>query len=155
MSNKSKKEYHVNYYRTAEYKKLQAEWYDKLKDTGFIDLEWLDKKSGAGHSTPFLKQSNANLLKVYDKDVENHFRHARNFLTHGNFTHKRKWKRYKVLWSLYCDGYSYREMIPEIKKQARLTVSVFWISTHINRIKAEMALFDATDAEGIRDYEDV
>lgn len=126
------------YWHTKEFIKLQNEWYDKLTKNGFRDLEWLDKKTGQGHSTPFLKDSLSVFKHLYDAEVQNHFENCRAYLAHGKFPTR----LHKFIWKLYCDGVSYRKMLPKIKaRRFKKQPSIFWISVEINKLRLSMARF--------------
>jgi hypothetical protein len=98
----------------ANFKKLQDEWYKKLKDEGFVDIEnsvtLADGKKGyenTGRSGPNLKnktseQFNATLL---------YYQNCRSFLTHYDFNCELD----KNIWSLYTEGLSYRKINEQLK----------------------------------------
>lgn len=77
------------FYRTNEFIKLQNEWYKKLDQSGFKDLEWLDTKTGAGHDTPYLETKKSpnsqHLANIYDFTVLKRFENFRFFLANGPF----------------------------------------------------------------------
>ena len=77
------------FYQNSEFRELQTEWYDKLKEEGFDDLEWFDPKTGMGLGTPYLKNSTSitpgELCRKYHPELDNHYRLCRNFLAHGPF----------------------------------------------------------------------
>ena len=69
-----------------EFANLQKEWYDKLSESGFEDIEWVDHKTGIGHGSTWLKtQTSHNRAITYNPDTEEYFRLARSFYQHGKF----------------------------------------------------------------------
>jgi len=138
------------FWRKQTFIDLQNKWYEKLKSKGFNDLEHLDKKSGAGQDTPFLAGNVSNLVQSYDPLVENYFRSCRNYLHYAKFPSK----AHKVMWECFCEGYSYRQMIPIIKKKAKISRSVFWISDHLNKLKRAMVEFNLNDPERFIDEDE-
>ena len=77
------------FYHNKEFVKLQSKWYDKLKKSGFEDIEWYNPKTGLGQGSPFLKSDNipdtGQIRKAYAPELENHFRLCRNFRANGPF----------------------------------------------------------------------
>jgi len=43
-------------FNSRDFLKLKSEWYKKLQESGFEDLEWHDFKTGRGESSPYLKK---------------------------------------------------------------------------------------------------
>lgn len=87
------------FYRTDEFIKLQSEWYDKLKKSGFTDLEFYNPKTGAGHDGPFLtapsSRSPAEIRRDYKPGIENHYRLCQTFLACGAFLRQKRRKNDK------------------------------------------------------------
>ena len=120
-----------------EFIKLQNEWYDKLAESGFSDLEWLDKNSGSGQSSPFLRHNSIKSRHLSGKDIQNR---AEYFLGASQFAQDYKFPTilHKFVWRLYIEGISYRNMIPIIEKKnykKYKTPSIFWLSIHKNKLK--------------------
>ena len=127
----------LKYYKTEEFKKLQNEWYDKLDNSGFEDLEWLDKDSGFGQNSGFLKKSLKKFNKLTKKDLADkniYFSLAKDFAQDYKF----KSRLHKYIWELYIEGIAYRKMIPKIKsRNFKHVPSIYWISTHLSDIKVD------------------
>lgn len=72
-----------------EFVQLQNKWYEKLKKSGFQDIEWYDPSSGLGQGSPFLKSNDIPdsgvLRKAYSSELQNHYRLCRNFRENGPF----------------------------------------------------------------------
>jgi hypothetical protein len=132
------------YYRTKEFIKLQNKWYDKLSKKNFSDLEWLDKKSGSGQSSPFLRDS---LSKFKHLEASELTISASYFSDASAFTslHKFPSKLHKFMWSMFAEGVSYRLMIPQIASRGFKHVpSIFWISIELNKIKRDFWLWQVS-----------
>lgn len=129
-----------------DFVKLQAQWYQKLKDDGFNDLEWVDKRTGVGHDAPYLKKPILNVQRSYDAAIENHFRLCRNYLTHGTFETLID----RLIFELYTNGISYEDIEQEIQKKYNRKRSNFWIATRLKKLKRDMYKFNMTHPEGIR-----
>ena len=82
MAKKQKKKH---YYHSKEFRKLQAEWYEKIKQDGFNDIEWFNSDTGFGQNSPFLNPSMGSLRRRLSSSTSQHFRICRNFLQHGPF----------------------------------------------------------------------
>lgn len=130
----SKPKYQCKFYDTEEFRKLQNKWYDKLQKSGFSDLEWLDKNSGKGQNSPFLTVSIEYLRKIHNLETETYFRLSRAFLHDYDF----KTLHFYHLWKLHSEGLTYRQIIPKLNKIMKKKRSIFWISTHVNRLKKIM-----------------
>ena len=133
-----------NFYKTKEFIDIQNEWYAKLRDSGFSDLEWLDKKSGRGQNTPFLRKPLVNFLQTFELSTQNHYILAQSFLTHGNFDTEVD----RFLWFMYCEGFSYRQMLPVLQQQMLLKRSVYWVCKRIKYMKVQMVDFTYNNPEG-------
>jgi DNA-binding CsgD family transcriptional regulator len=84
--------------RNKSFVKLQQEWYNKLKKTGFVDIEFFHAD---GNSTDgLLRNSIGSLMASYTPEGEYYYRKARWFLQHHKFTSARE----KKIWSLHCEG---------------------------------------------------
>lgn len=141
-----------NYWHDKEFIKLQNEWYDKLTQAAFQDLEWFDKKTAQGQNSPFLKHSLSNFKHIYDPQVQLHFENCRHFLSHGKFPTK----LHKFIFSLYCDGISYRNMLPKIRSRGfKRQPSIFWVSIEINKLRLDVARFILETKEASEDLQSV
>ena len=132
------------FYQSKKFIALQNTWYKKLSQAGFSDLEWTDSKTGQGHSTPFLSPSIVSFRSSYSVTTQKYYEICRRFLQHGKF----KSRLHKYVWELYCDGISYRKMIPKIKARGFKKVpSIFWISVKVNEMYADATRFNYQDLE--------
>lgn len=106
------------FFMSKDFKDTQNEWYDKLKEDGFKDLEWLDKTTGRGQNSDYLK---SNGYLDYKKSQNSHqlfrilglFVHSEAFL---RLIPKKKHKTYQFLLNNYINGESYRGLVKLINK---------------------------------------
>lgn len=80
--------------------KLQSEWYEKLKQSGFKDLEFIDNNGEPAKN--LLREPIANLLRWYSPQNFYYYCKARWFLHNGWFTSKLE----QDIWEMHCTGLS-------------------------------------------------
>ncbi len=85
---------------SAKFERLQAIWYDKLKQSGFNDVEYHDGTRERG--TPNLK----NRAPVQIEAIEAYYTMARHFLIEHTFEREID----KTIWAYYSEGLSYRDI---------------------------------------------
>jgi hypothetical protein len=85
------------YYETNEFKKINREWEQKLKESGFSDIEKPDVR--------FSNKIRKEEIELCEKQ-ENHFDMCREYLNSG----KIKSIRNRSIFELYCEGFSIREI---------------------------------------------
>lgn len=114
--------------QSKEFLALRDEWYKKLKDTGFSDIEQNDDNPGkvGGNlkhwdSTVFSK-GNHSAPGVF-ADRQRYFELAGHFLHEHKFTESSE----KRVWELHSQGLSIREIARAIKKKSLAKDSVFRI----------------------------
>lgn len=128
-----------------DFRKLQAKWYKKAKESGFEDIE---TGSAGMQNTPFLKQHSISTVRAYDADTEEWFRRCRIHLENYDWYHRftddsgkrryRKKKKDYFTWKLYTEGLSYRKIIPLFIKKFKKNISVWKVHKEVNRMKFEM-----------------
>ena len=144
----------AKYYRSKHFIELQNEWYTKLSVSGFNDLEYLDKNTGLGSDTPYLKGSLNKFKALSPSQVSDrleYFSSAQDFTDSHNF----KTLLHKLIWDEYTKGTTYREMIRIADENRFKSVSVFWISTELAKLKQAFSLWQldqADDAETIDQF---
>lgn len=130
---------------SPEFKKLKAEWYKRMKDEGFIDIEYAEGPI----VDQMLKFKSSGVLKnKLGKSIYEYYFLLRNFLTHNPDYVKYQGligeinKRFIV--EKYTEGYSYREIANLSKKllvpfsyfaafqtvKAFIPVAIEWNKTH-------------------------
>lgn len=124
-------------HHSKQFLKLQKKWYAKLSKSHFIDIEYYNPYFQGDQTAPFLLVSAPKSLKSHHITIQNHYNDARDFLTNGHFATRRDFH----LWSLYCEGISYRKMIPKLRKLCNIKRSVFWICQNIKRLRYDMRLY--------------
>ena len=147
----------TKFYQTKEFKKTKMKWYQKLKKSGFEDIEWHDIKTGDGENSSYLKShfvqaylgdklTNKNTLGNSSKyEAQRAIDH---FNSHGVFENEID----KRLWQLYSDGATYREMSQALRKESRskTSYSVFWVFHRIKHLRCEMIKFNNVDENGLK-----
>lgn len=98
--------------QSSDFKKLQNEWYQKLKDDGFEDIE--DTRS----PQRYLKTWHASYFQCrYTEDLfqikEEYYRRRRTFLHEYPF----KNKNHERIWQLHSDAISMREIASILKEE--------------------------------------
>lgn len=93
----------MSQHKTPEFKKLQEQWYKKLKKSGFKDIEQNEDRLMVWDSTEFQK----NYSEIKFKARESYYRMAEHFLTNHKFTSEAE----RYTWQLHSEGKSIREII--------------------------------------------
>lgn len=92
-------------------KKLQTEWYKKIKDEGFKDIEQ-DEDRLKFWSSSFFKHK-AKEKPGFQEAKEEYYRVAGHFLHEYEFTDDRE----KAVWELHADGVIIVEIVSQLKKR--------------------------------------
>lgn len=101
----------LKFYETAEFKKQNSKWQDKLKNSGFEDLEDIN-----GELRIFVAKRFAGTRKIsFDRaaDDERYFTLAREFLHKKEF----KSKLQKFIWEQHSEGFSERNIEETLRKK--------------------------------------
>lgn len=130
---------------TKDFIKLQNQWYKKLKSSGFEDIEWLDKSTGLGQNSDFLKDPDQMKTKAYKSETEFFYQMCTNFMTHV----KIEPARLRYLFKLYSEGMPYRDIRKALVKRYRKYVSLYFVFYHVKRLKEQMFHFNKTHPEGL------
>lgn len=96
--------------RHKEFMKLQNEWYKKLKDSGFDDIEWQRSDTGYEEYSPFLKGFQSYIDRPDFIATQNWYLLVQNYLTHAPLHPKIE----KIVLELYATGLSYRNISKKI-----------------------------------------
>lgn len=96
-------------HNSPQFKKLQDEWYKKLQDSGFDDIEHEDGKLRTGPNNNFESQVINASMHVEAKTE--YFRQA------GFFLHDHKFQDDfdRLVWGLHTRGLSVREIVKALK----------------------------------------
>ena len=119
------------HYRGIEFRKLQDQWYSRLKQSGFNDIEC--DKAGLQDSR-YLKRHNGTIKRLYCEATEEHYRRCRIHLHHHSF----RIKSDKVLFDWYTDGKSYRQIVDLFRRKYRKRRSIFYLFERVKKLKTEM-----------------
>ena len=68
-----------------ELKKVQKEWYEKLSESGFDDIEWFNPNTGKGHNSPYLKRGTNLIRKRMNPSTSRLYRLFQHFLMESGF----------------------------------------------------------------------
>lgn len=97
----------------SEFLRLNSKWYNKLRKSGFTDIEFYDPRTGIGQNSANMKGCrDAKYLQRHIGNEE-YFRRARAFLHICMFSCKLD----KLLWTQFSDGVSFREMARTAKQR--------------------------------------
>lgn len=104
----------------SEYNKLKKQWDNKLRASGFSDIEFVSRTGQV--SSFFHGYSSQTLANQYDWSKEEYYRRCGLFLHHAN------WKALfsfqdrhinKFIWELHTDGQSFAELSIALEKRAQ------------------------------------
>lgn len=92
---------------------LKKKWEDKLKKSGFIDIEQPDGNLKTWDSLNFQKNYNS----ITSEAKQEYYRMA------GHFLYENEWdtKEERLVWSLHSQGVSIRHIVIELKKRGYRT----------------------------------
>jgi len=138
---------------SKDFAKLQKEWYGKLKDEGFDDIEHFNKMDQYGKTsqdTPYLKDHGIKMAKLYRQDVLDYFLACEDLFWQSRVFRS---QRDRWFWYQHSQGLSLREIqdkhttvtgnylswvtIHKRLKPYRTMVGVKLKSTRITTIKQE------------------
>lgn len=95
-----------------EFGELQQEWYNKLAESGFEDIERKNER--------FLKRETTNITLNYSQDTEDFYSKCRSFI------HTQTFQQFSTLeqtvWILYSEGFSYDKILIDLHKHNNLTM---------------------------------
>jgi hypothetical protein len=120
-------------YQSKEFRALQAEWYKKLKESGFVDIEEIPPHCP---DHPRLKEYARSSAKRLNPANEHYFTQCRFFLCHGHFASSEARK----VWELHSEGVSFRKMVPLLKDLYPNSnpPSIFTLHKMVKRMRADM-----------------
>lgn len=130
---------------SKEFRKLQAKWYEKLRKSGFDDLEWTDTKTGHGQNTSYLKKQIPNNLGERMHATDLYYTMCRNWLTHAG----PKLKKDRMAFELHAEGKGYREILKMIENFDHRKRSLFYLFQRMKPLVKEMLAWNETDPRGV------
>lgn len=133
-----------NIYSKSEIINLQNTWYDKLAKDGFSDIEWVDKKTGHGHDTPYLKGSGGG-GKLYHPGRALYFDMAVNYLNHCKSL--RGFERF--VWKLHSTNTTYDSMVKQLNLRYNNVPSKYTIFYLVQKLAKKCYKWNCTHPEGL------
>lgn len=92
--------------KQSEFVKLQQEWYAKLKEHGFRDIEYTRAVDGQAFDCALFADARSMSAEQY-LEGEAYWHRARSYLWEGEFKDALE----RQVWELYCDGKTYRDIV--------------------------------------------
>lgn len=159
------------YYDTKDFKKLQAEWYGKLRERGFDDVEVypierysdkMQKKYTQNLVSPYLKRGDAAFYAQKSPETALFYQILTNYQTHT----RQKTRIHGDMLRLFIAGKTYRQITKAIQskytpeqagkilsrifKRSRKThkLSIFFVHTHLKRTIERALEWNRTDPRG-------
>lgn len=131
---------------TLAFGKLHAEWTQRLKGSGFKDLERYDK---IGNAHDYMSvQSLRSIANYYSPDKERFFMRLRNFVTWNP-----KWTRstlHRLIGRLHSEGIPYRSMIKACRAKGHTKgTSIFSIHRMVKKFEKRALEWNKTNVEGL------
>lgn len=116
-----------------DFKKLQKEWYDKLKAEGFKDIE-----NGRESNTVWQDAHVVNNGK-YNRFYTNidYYRSAGIFLHHYSFESPTD----RAVWELHTNGASFRDIAVKLKCKTHVVLKI------VHSLRDKMSTFEVEDEE--------
>jgi hypothetical protein len=130
------------------FKDLQGEWYAKLKQAGFEDLESLKSADGLdGLLSTRGAQPQAKFADAALSGRDLYYRRLTNFITHNpNWSAS---KLYNLVALLYIEGVSYRKILPQVYKQLKIKSNVWRIHKIVKLLEQRALTWNRSHHEGI------
>lgn len=111
--------------------KLRDEWYSKLKETGFVDIERALSNSSDSHLEQF-ESSKKNLFEDVS-GKQQYYQMANEFLAHFKF----ECEQDREIWELHTNTFSYRKIAKVMNYNGRI-YNKDKIGLKIRLLKSEM-----------------
>lgn len=134
------------WYDEPEYKELQKEWYQKLKDSGFEDAESSPKYLKQWHSRYFFIRNTPEKL---DQTIEYYDMSLHFYWHYRGFQNIRE----KEIWWLHCQGLSRREIAADLTERNE-PISDSLVQIILARLKKIMHSQLWPSSEGLYDSEE-
>lgn len=113
----------MSFYETKSFRRLNAEWREKLKESGFKDLE-----DAANPDRP-IEPFNVRTARWEDREaVQKYFRQADDYLRLATF----KTKAERRIWELHCSGLTTYQIARKLNR------SEFGVRYHVNKHRNAM-----------------
>lgn len=114
-----------------EFEKLKKVWYQKLKESGFKDIE--SKNGSVGRGAPRVD----NITEVQQEAIKEYYSMTRHFLTE----HKFESEQDRFIWEQYSEGLSVRDISKLLKQQGikKQKDAVWYVVKRLEKIMKDQA----------------
>lgn len=130
----------------AQFAKLQKQWYAKLRDDGFEDIEWVDHSTGRGHDSGYLKGSLV-AGKAFHPGRDLYYQLASNYLQHCYGLRKKPYER--LIWKLHSEGKTYDEVLQVVTSKYKNPPSKFTLYYQLKHLAKLCYRWNAQNPEGL------
>lgn len=97
--------------KSREFRRLQREWYAKLADSGFVDIE----RHNLHADNPYMRQHKHEVQVTLERGMlvgrQEYFRRAGHWSWDRTFLNRKE----AHIWRLHANGLSYREVAREVQ----------------------------------------
>jgi hypothetical protein len=129
---------------SAEFLKIQKEWYGKLEKDGFEDLEFTDLKTGNTKSD-YLKVALPKSTKDRAESLELYYALFRNFLTHVTIHDGID----DCIVRYHSQGLGYQDIVKKLNSKYKKKFSVSIVPQRLRRIKKLVMNWNNTSQHGL------
>lgn len=119
--------------------KLKKLWQQKLKDSGFVDIE---NEKGLLHSWDSFRFSKID--PNHFEDVQEKYLEATQFPQHYEITNPVE----RTIWELYSNGRSYREIAKEVKSIHQIPYNKDYVQKVVWKLNSILCHLRRKDEEG-------
>lgn len=132
--------------KAGSFKAQQKLWYGKLAAEGFDDIEFIDHNTGVGQGSRYIKRPDAARMKHSTPKSFEWYRLCAAYLQHNHY-----WARPadKLIWQMYTDGHTYREILKAVKAKTRRHRALFYVHSRIHSMRKLMMQWQTTASEGL------
>jgi hypothetical protein len=123
----------------TDFKKLQKEWYDKLKQSGFQDIEW-----SGGQDSRFLKSLPRTDLRSL-QGTQNYYRAVENFLIHN----RNVWGQDRFLLQCHKRGLTVEQTIKQFEAKYSEKVSHWTMFYRLQDLWKRCYKWNCTSKQGL------
>lgn len=131
---------------TAAFIKLQAQWYAKAAESGFQDLEHVNRDTGEG--LHMLKGKSLSSFKLQDTHATLHYyRRWSCFLAH-NPKHSNSHRELDIA-KMWADGATYPELVRTLKPIYKKGLSMYTIQKYLQYMDKRIERWNKLDPRGL------
>lgn len=132
-------------FNSKEFHDLRKEWYKKLKEEGFEDVEW---QSSHGTQSPYMKRSTGSIRRKHRFETEQYYQIVANFATHYPFDSNLE----SVIMQKHALGWSYRRISKHLRAEYGTKGMIACPATICNKLKKLREImfdWDQNNIEGL------